>query len=58
MLSNPNISMLSNPNISMLSNPNISMLPNPNLESPANVDMGLLWRDNFNEYKKLIYKII
>jgi len=36
----------------------ISMLPNPNLESPANVDMGLLWRDNFNEYKKLIYKII
>ena len=25
----------------------ILMLLNPNLESPANVNMGLLWIDNF-----------
>ena len=28
------------------------------LDSPANVDMTKLWRDNRREYNKLIYKII
>ena len=36
----------------------ISMLNDPNLDSPANVDMTKLWRDNRREYNKLIYKII
>lgn len=34
----------------------ISMLPDPNLESPANIDVGVLWRDNFQTYKKSIYE--
>ena len=36
----------------------ISMLNDPNLDSPANVDMTKLWRDNRKEYNKIIYKII
>jgi ubiquitin-conjugating enzyme E2 G1 len=36
----------------------ISLLVSPNLNSPANVDIALLWRDNFNDYKQLIYKMI
>ena len=34
------------------------ILTNPNFESPANIDASKLWRDNFNEYKKIIYKKI
>lgn len=34
------------------------MLSNPNFESPANVDASVLWKNNPNEYKKLIYKYI
>lgn len=36
----------------------ISMLADPNLESPANIDAGVLWRDNFEIYKNNIYKHI
>lgn len=36
----------------------ISMLSSPNFESPANVDASKLWQENFNEYKKIIYKLI
>lgn len=36
----------------------IVVLTEPNLESPANLDASLLWRDNYNEYKKLTYKMI
>ena len=36
----------------------ISMLNNPNLDSPANIDIGLLYRNNYNEYKKKVYSII
>jgi ubiquitin-conjugating enzyme E2 G1 len=36
----------------------LSMLSNPNFESPANVDMSVLWRDDWNKYKKIIYNII
>ena len=36
----------------------ISMLNDPNLDSPADVDMTKLWRDNRKEYNKLIYNII
>ena len=36
----------------------ISILSEPNFESPANVDASKLWRDNFNSYKNIIYKLI
>ena len=35
----------------------ISLLISPNLNSPANVDIAKLWRDDFNNYKKIIYTI-
>ena len=34
----------------------VAMLPDPNLDSPANVGVGVMWRDNFDIYKKRIYK--
>ncbi len=36
----------------------ISLLISPNLNSPANVDISKLWRDNFDSYKNMIYKMI
>ena len=36
----------------------LSILSTPNFESPANVDASKLWRDNFNEYKKIIYNMV
>ncbi len=36
----------------------ISILNSPNFESPANVDACKLWKENFNEYKNIIYKYI
>ena len=36
----------------------LSMLSAPNFDSPANVDASKLWRDNFTEYKKIIYKLV
>ena len=36
----------------------LSVLVSPNLESPANLNISKLWKNNFNEYKKIIYKII
>lgn len=36
----------------------ISMLSNPNLESPANLDISILYRDNYDKYKQMIYKLI
>ena len=36
----------------------ISMLASPNLESPANVSASKMWRDDFNEYKKIIYNMV
>jgi len=36
----------------------LSILSEPNFESPANVDASILWRDNFNEYKRIIYNMI
>jgi ubiquitin-protein ligase len=36
----------------------ISILAEPNFDSPANVDASKLWKENFNEYKKIIYKIV
>lgn len=36
----------------------LNMLSEPNLESPADIDIAKLWRDNFYEYKKMIYSII
>ena len=34
----------------------ISILGEPNFESPANVDASVLWKNNYNEMKKTIYK--
>ena len=36
----------------------LSMLPNPNFESPANVDASVMWRNDWNKYKQIIYKIV
>jgi len=36
----------------------LSILSNPNFESPANVDASIMWRNNYVEYKKIIYKFI
>lgn len=36
----------------------LSILINPNFESPANVDISVLWRDNWDQYKKILYKVI
>ncbi len=36
----------------------LSILSSPNFDSPANVDASILWRNNWSEYKKIIYKHI
>ncbi len=36
----------------------LSMLTNPNFESPANVDASVLWRNDWNAYKKIVYKMV
>lgn len=36
----------------------LSILSSPNFESPANVDASIMWRNNWLEYKKIIYKLI
>ena len=36
----------------------ISILGDPNFESPANVDASKMWRDNYSNYKNIIYKFI
>ncbi len=36
----------------------ISVLSNPNFESVANVDASNLWKNNYEEYKKIIYQIV
>ncbi len=36
----------------------LSMITNPNFESPANVDASVMWRQNWDQYKKIIYKYI
>jgi ubiquitin-protein ligase len=34
------------------------MLLSPNLDSPENVDASNLWKNNYDAYKKIIYKIV
>ena len=36
----------------------LTILSTPNFESPANVDASIMWRNNWIEYKKIIYKVI
>ena len=36
----------------------ISLLSAPNFESPANVDISILYKKNYEEYKKNIYKMV
>lgn len=36
----------------------LSIISAPNFESPANVDASIMWRTNYLEYKKIIYKFI
>jgi ubiquitin-protein ligase len=35
-----------------------SMISEPNFESPANIDCSKLWKDEPNEYKKMIYELV
>ena len=35
----------------------LNLLVEPNFDSSANIDATLLWKNNYNEYKKLIYNI-
>jgi ubiquitin-protein ligase len=34
------------------------LLAQPNFESPANVDASVLCKNNYNDYKKLVYSIV
>jgi ubiquitin-protein ligase len=36
----------------------ISMLSDPNFDSPANVPVSVLWKDNPTEYKQQIHKLV
>ena len=36
----------------------LSILSNPNFESPANVDASIMCKNNWNDYKNIIYKIV
>jgi ubiquitin-conjugating enzyme E2 Z len=36
----------------------LSMFTNPNFESPANVDISVMWRNNWDQYKNMIYKLV
>ena len=36
----------------------ISLLANPNFESPANVDIGIIYKKNYDDYKNKIYKLV
>ena len=36
----------------------LSMLSNPNFESPANVDASVMWRNDWESYKKQVYKTV
>jgi len=36
----------------------LSILSEPNLDSSANIDATLLWRNNWNTYKNIIYSVI
>ena len=36
----------------------LSMLNNPNFESPANIEASLMWQHKWEEYKKIIYKMV
>jgi len=36
----------------------LSILSSPNFDSPANVDASVLWRNNYDEYKKIVYKMV
>lgn len=34
----------------------LSMLSNPNFESPANIDASVMWKNNWEQYKKRVYR--
>ena len=36
----------------------LSLLSSPNFDSPANVDAANLWKHKYDEYKKIIYKMV
>jgi len=36
----------------------LTLFTSPNIESPANIDITNLYKNNYNEYKKIIYKLI
>lgn len=36
----------------------LSILSNPNFESPANIEASLLWQNDFDKYKNIIYNYV
>jgi ubiquitin-conjugating enzyme E2 G1 len=36
----------------------LSILSSPNFESPANVDASVMWKNNYEQYKKMIHKMV
>mmetsp|Transcript_32293 Transcript_32293/g.108792 ORF Transcript_32293/g.108792 Transcript_32293/m.108792 type:complete len:128 (+) Transcript_32293:118-501(+) len=36
----------------------ISMLSDPNDQSPANIDAAVMWRDNYDEFKKEVRRLV
>ena len=36
----------------------VSMLGDPNTESPANIDASKLFRENYEEYKRKVYRLV
>jgi ubiquitin-conjugating enzyme E2 G1 len=36
----------------------LSVISNPNFESPANIDISVMWKNNYNQYKQLVYNIV
>jgi ubiquitin-conjugating enzyme E2 G1 len=36
----------------------LSMLSDPNDESPANIDAGVMWREDRDEYKRVVRRVV
>jgi ubiquitin-conjugating enzyme E2 G1 len=36
----------------------LTLLPNPNFESPADINTSVMWKNNWTQYKNLIYSIV
>jgi ubiquitin-protein ligase len=36
----------------------LSLLTSPNFESPANIDASVMWKNNWDQYKKMVYNVV